>query len=86
MRTIFKYSFGVTNPKATFALQAGATPRRIAMQDRCVCIWVELDSDDRIKNRTFQVVGTGQEIPKNWHYVGTCDDGPFVWHVGELLG
>jgi hypothetical protein len=48
--------------------------------------WCEYDTGYDEEQRTFQVYGTGQELPENSHWVGTCQRTPegLVWHLYEL--
>lgn len=56
----------------------------VGMQ-RTVTIWVTVDTAAPKVTRVFRVFGTGHPIPDDWLPVGTCFDGPFVWHVFERL-
>ena len=47
-------------------------------------LWYEVDPDSPVEMVMFEVVGTGQEIPKNGLYLGTTWYGSFVYHVYEL--
>jgi hypothetical protein len=47
--------------------------------------WAEVTTENPIVDRTFQIFGTGQEIPLNATYVGTVVGPPLVWHLYELL-
>ena len=51
------------------------------------CIWAIVDPDILSTPRKFKIVGTGHEIPgpDECCYVGTTQDGDFVWHLFELL-
>lgn len=59
----------------------------IQAQDGQICMWVMVDLDDRRKSpRTFEVQATGHEFDgSNLNYLRTVQDGPFVWHVFEVL-
>jgi hypothetical protein len=50
--------------------------------------WTEYDTDLAEEPRPFQVFGTGQPLPEDCHWVGTCDRTPdgLVWHLYELDG
>lgn len=37
------------------------------------------------KPRTFEVFGTGHEIPENAVHRGSAKDGVYVWHLMELV-
>lgn len=84
MQTIYKYTLthGIDNE---IEMHQGTIVRRVAMQGSSLCIWAELDNTARKSKRTFRIIGTGHLIPENGHYLGSCDDGPFVWHVLELI-
>ena len=47
-------------------------------------MWVKVDTENEMEKRMFEVIGTGQNFDDtNKKYVGTYQDGPFVWHVFE---
>jgi hypothetical protein len=50
--------------------------------------WTEHDTDLTEEPRTFQVFGTGQPLPEDAGWRGTCDRTPdgLVWHLYELDG
>lgn len=50
-----------------------------------VTFWT-IDSGGPKRDRTFQVVGTGQPFAEHWKYVGTAlaADGALVWHLMEV--
>lgn len=90
MRTVYKYSFGdygdygARNPLATFSMPLAAIPYRVGLQNGNICLWAEVNTDEITLQRSFLIIGTGHVIPDDWRYIGSCDDGFFVWHVGEL--
>lgn len=51
------------------------------------CIWAIVDPDITKIVRRFKIFGTGHELPPidQCCYVGTCQEGAFVWHLFELL-
>lgn len=82
MRTIWKYSLGGPYPEVE--MPQGAEVIRFAMQDAVPCIWARVDTTSPLRKRYFAIVGTGNEISFEFNaYRGTCDDGPFVWHLFE---
>jgi len=85
MRTIHKFPLFRIGQVNEVEMARDAIPRRVAMQDGVLCMWAEVDTDTPKKTRRFSVVGTGRPIHENGSYIGTCDDGPFVWHVLELI-
>jgi hypothetical protein len=82
MRTIFKYPLR-NHVDNDVHMLVGATLRRVAMQNQ-VCIWAEVDTNGDHCVRRFRIIGTGWTIPDQGQYIGSCDDGPYVWHVIEL--
>ena len=47
-------------------------------------MWVKVDTENEMEKRIFEVIGTGQNFDDtNKKYVGTYQEGPFVWHVFE---
>jgi hypothetical protein len=85
MRTIYKYPLetGQFND-VSIRLPEGATIRRVAIQHNTPTLWAEIDTEAKLVVRHLRVHGTGHPIPAGAVYVGTWDDGPFVWHLYEL--
>lgn len=49
-----------------------------------VQMWVKVDTENEMEKRMFEVIGTGQNFDDtNRKYVGTYQQGPYVWHVFE---
>jgi hypothetical protein len=82
MNTIWKYpvpladSFVLNMPK-------DATPLHVDVQRGAPCLWALVDTSAPNEERTFRLVGTGGDVPRDTCYVGTFQQGPFVWHVFE---
>ena len=68
------------------ALSTCAVVRHVAVQDRRICLWIEVDARENIAKceRVFTIFGTGHELPEGAEYCGTVMLEPFVWHVYEL--
>jgi len=83
MKTIWKYSLEVGSN--TIRMHDDAEVLCVREQDGKPCIWVLVDDDNGIVDRSFLVVGTGQEfnVLDREDYLGTAFCGPFVWHVFE---
>lgn len=83
MRRIFKYPVQVTD-EFTLMMPYSAKPLSVQTQGGRPCLWALVDDDAPTVSRTFCVVGTGNPFPENAHtFVGTWQDGPFVWHLFE---
>jgi len=76
MRTVYKYK-----------LVDG--PIKVPGRGRILCVqlqndepfmWVQQESDAELNDFNLYQVGTGHSIPRESFYVGTTQDGPFVWH------
>lgn len=83
MRTIWKYQLRLIDVQEV-DMPLNAEVLHLDMQGPYPCIWVYLDPDlNGTERRTFVTHGTGHKIPDNHVYIGTYQDGPFVWHVFE---
>lgn len=45
-----------------------------------VTVWTD-ESEDRGPVRSARVYGTGQPVSEHDEHIGSCIDGPLVWHV-----
>lgn len=85
MRTIYKYklepNFG------TLQMPKGAQVLTVQIQHGTPCLWAKVDPTQPTERRTFNVYGTGHEMPDDpcLVYVATfqVDGGALVWHVFE---
>jgi hypothetical protein len=83
MKQIWKFPIG-NEAQATIKMPIGASILRIAVQkDSGLCIWAFVDPELALEDRSFKLFGTGHNVPGNFAYVGTVDEGPFVWHLFE---
>lgn len=77
---IFKYSVTERDGERV-KMPQDARILSIQYQGDQLCIWAVVSPDSRIVNRILQRIGTGWDIPENLgNYIGTVQDGPFVWH------
>jgi hypothetical protein len=88
MKTIYKYPLGFNEGVAEtkLSLPSGFVVRQFAMQNGEPTFWAEVDTEARKSAAIFRILGTGHPIPENGHYIATCFDGPFVWHLFQLVG
>jgi hypothetical protein len=61
----------------------GSAIYHVGQQHGSVIIWARIDPEAETFERTFLIVGTGQDIPDGYCYHGTVQIGDFVWHVFE---
>lgn len=49
-------------------------------------MWVRVDPDNAMVQRTFALVGTGHDLPDHTKaYVGSFQTPPYVWHLFEIV-
>lgn len=83
MKTVHK--FAVVDGSLIVDLPASAKVVRVAVQGGLLCAWFELDpAAKKDTHRVFRVVGTGHPIDDEEIHVGSCEDGPFIWHLYEM--
>ncbi len=94
MRSIWKWNlqFRADSPTYTCDIPEGAQIVHFGMQPDLTwggavpTVWALVDSDSPPEPRRFQILGTGHPLPRGARHVGTYGDGPFVWHVFEMVG
>lgn len=86
MRTIHKFPLAITD-RQTIDLPGHAEILRVGVQGGAIYLWAVVATNTMlVESRTFDVVGTGNPVPGDAtedNYLGTVEDGPFVWHVFE---
>jgi hypothetical protein len=89
---IFKYPLAIVDEQRVpmpigARILSAATQREghgVAPVER-VCLWAEVDPLADRADRTILIRGTGHDAPDApARFVGTCLQGPFVWHVYEI--
>lgn len=85
MKAIYKYVLNITPPETVVNIPAGSIVRRVAMQNGEPTFWAEVDTSAPKVSKIFRILGTGHEIPENAHWVGSCEDGPFIWHLFQMF-
>ena len=86
MRAVRKYLLPPATHTQTLRFP-GASVRflHVDMQGDAPVLWVEVDPDsEKAWDITLTWFGTGHEIPGNALYVGTVQDGAFVFHLYEV--
>ena len=87
MKTIWKYALKIDTYTTTLQIPAGAELLHVAAQNDVPCLWFLLDPNMPLRDRHFNVCGTGWEkIPEyisKTDYAGTVLIGPYVWHIFE---
>lgn len=87
MRTIHKYQLDA--PITKLMVPAYSTLLTIHEQRGKICVWYEVDTDEPLEEKVFQIYMTGEEVSDcgKWHH-GTVflANGSLVLHVYELPG
>ena len=88
-KKIFKYKLE-TKDIQRIEMPQGAEILCIKTQNETPCIWALVDANATVNKRTFEIFGTGNNVPKNANrsYVGTyqLNNGQLVFHCFELHG
>ncbi len=87
MKVIFKYTVSVQDSEIELTLPKGSRVVHVGNQEpEHVTLWVEQRPDrDETETRKFRVYGTGHGISESHKYLGTTQDGPFIWHLYEVM-
>jgi len=85
MKVVWKYALSTNTAQTIFNAPKGTEFIRFAMQNDEPHVWAIVDEENAMVSRTLQIFGTGRTIPRGAKYIGTCDQGAFVWHLFELL-
>lgn len=81
---IFKYPLSGLIDQS-IEMPAGAQVLTLQMQGGIPCLWALIDESMPKQERHFKVVGTGWLLDDDpGMYIGTFQDGSFVWHVFEV--
>lgn len=81
MKAIYKYI--VDKDPTTLSIPKGAQIVHVDHQGELSCFWAIVDTEAKTETRIFRVVGTGWYI-SGYNYIGTYQDGVFVWHIVEV--
>jgi len=89
MKVVFKYHVKRVQVQ-TIELPKNAIFRHFAVQNNELWAWFEIPADHVMKlgpveERHFELSGTGEWIPDPLLYLGTVNDGHFVWHLYEVV-
>lgn len=84
MKKIYKY---IVDSDGYVNLPTDSKFKKLGLQMGILCLWYEIDTEfkDSLHTNRFKMFATGEEIPKGTIYYDTIFDGPFVWHVYQVL-
>lgn len=80
---IWKFPIRNSFERQLIEMPEGSEIVQVAMQGEDVTVWARCDNRAPKVARKFYVVATGESFPADLTYIGTCFQGPFVWHVIE---
>lgn len=81
MRTVYKYPISKESIEGTLMIPGGYKILHFNMQAYVPTLWVEVDPMEEEVEFNYAIFGTGWKISDEYEYVGTCLDGPYVWHL-----
>jgi hypothetical protein len=83
MNVVYKWALKLGHNKVF--IPEGAIVLDAQMQHGSPTIWALVNTEVPSRDRFFIAVGTGHPVPDNTKtYIGTMQDGSFVWHVFEV--
>ena len=89
MPIILKHELrGVVDKRQKVSLTVGCKIIKVDFQGPKICMWaIHHGADYPVDERTFVIVPTGLDTPHVDFrtYLGTVQDGMFVWHVFEVM-
>lgn len=82
MRTIYKYNLDLQETQEK-SMPAGAIALSVQMQDGDLCLWALVDTSSKSQLRRVWIRGTGTDCVGmcKQEYIGSVQDGPYIWHV-----
>ena len=86
MKVVWKFLLDLkdyANPRFELTMPRDARILTVQMQAGIPCLWAEVYPDNPVEVRRFAIVSTGCPVPPGVSYIGTWQDGPFVWHLYE---
>jgi len=58
----------------------------VSNQQGQLCIWAEVDTDQPMETREFDIIGTGNTMSdRERKHIGSALIDPYVWHVYERV-
>lgn len=85
--TIWKFPLLIRDQQSV-SMPKDAEILTVQMQHGEACLWAEVDPTEKTEVRTILILGTGHAFRRGLmrKYIGTVQDGDFVWHVYEHDG
>lgn len=84
-KTIWKFPLPFPKDWPELDMPAGAEILYFAVQDKVPTIWARVIPSAPLERRYFRFSGTGHQLDANVAaHIGSCMQGPFVWHLFEV--
>jgi hypothetical protein len=84
MKTVWKFPV-LREPEFAISMPRGALLLSFQDQHGQLCLWAAVDPAEPMELRRFRLAGTGHPIAGGV-YVGTAQQGEFVWHLFLVRG
>jgi hypothetical protein len=86
MKTIYKYPIPYGSTDTYTEMPNGARILAVQMQNGKPYVWAIVETTMEVVGRRFVLYGTGHALDDYYGtYIGTFQDGPFVWHLFERI-
>ncbi len=83
MKTVWKKVLAKTDEQV-IKLPSGSKILDVQVQDNNWCLWFLCNPAAPLEERRIFIHGTGHEVDsRTFSYIGTFQDGAYVWHVFE---
>lgn len=85
VKAIWKFAIPFIYDVLSFEMPRGSQGLTVQVQRGIPTLWALVDPNAPKTTHEFRIVGTGRMFdPSGMRYVGTFQDGNFVWHVYQL--
>lgn len=83
MKEVWKFQLG-DGMDQNIKMPMHSTVIAVQVQHDHACLWVLVQPENVQEYRRFHIVGTGHAVPESARkYIGTIQQGLFVWHIFE---
>ncbi len=81
MLEIWKYPINDGNSQSEIDVPENHAILTVAYQSGQLCLWVSVDPKSPKIHKLISSVGTGFPYNPTAKFIGTVQQGPFVWHI-----
>lgn len=83
MKKIYKFTLEI-NHEQEIEIPDDGEILSVQMQHGEPQIWVLVNPENFTVKRRFRIFGTGHDVTGELKFIGTFQNGPFVWHLFEV--